>query len=557
MKISAPVKLTANYLAILTVSLTLSACSGSGDDDDDVTNGNDTLGTVDLGTVDTSDTNIDGDGTDNNNATATHNNSTAIPSDCGIITLPNNGQVCVSASEGNTLYSLTETGDVDFSAMLPDDAVLANTRVFSGSNLYVLNPTRENQGNWGVTAIDAGGNVQYTTVLSGNIASVETGFSIAPHFFLHVVDAAGESRIVQLDESTGAVGKTLNLAGQNIERVGSESFDGATFVSILSSGETTYRDSERLEPYQRGFTFSPESFEREFANLMNLTRANYLAQFIDVFNQTNAFADSTSANTTLPCAVGGTVEVLPQSSFFFTNDITRAYRYDNCILNDRTINGTIIYSSQTTPPAVNDDNTLIAESIEFNEVSITQLIDSQEQPGIVSNRASTVSARINNSLDIAGSGSTVETNKDVSTTVSSYVQSSAGVELVSISDANYQAKSYQLLHANPSSGAANLRESGSMTLVLSPELNISLNITEPLYYEISGAESQQPVISQAPESGLARVRSSDGSTLDVNATLSGVNMQNYLLVQAGNQTSVDGIWNIAPVSITRSLINLP
>lgn len=543
----------------------LSGCSGSGNDggenqDADTTNpsGIDSPGLDSPGTDSTSDNDpetsapIDGGGESDSNMELV-----SLPDDCGTITLPGGARFCISAEEDRSLYSLSETGNINFSTNLPDDVSLASTRIISGTNLYVLNPTAANLNNWVVTAIDAGGNVQFTVPAGGNIASVREGFSIAPFVFLHVISPAGESSIIQIDETTGEIGNSLNLAGQRIDRVGSESFDGATFISIQSNGETTYRDSQRLEPYARGFTLSPDTLQTEFSNLMNITRANYLGQFIDIFNQTNAFASTASARTTLPCSVSGTVEILPQSNFFFSNDITRAYSYNECILIDRTINGTVVYSALTTPAANPGNNTTeVTESLAFDGMTISRIIDNEEAAGTFNNEQFAVTASLNNIYSISDGGSIMEINRDVTTSVSRYSQSSANVELVVITDASHQNKTYQLLQ-DSADGVATARESGTMNLQNESGMTVSLQITEPFFYEASGSESQGQEISQAPVAGLARVRSSDGSALDVNANLASATMQNYLLNQAGMETSIDANWNISPINLRPSLIQLP
>ena len=559
----------AKVLALVALPVLLAACGGSSDNDEN-TSDDDLNDAVSASTI-TADS---ADSADGESAATVEDSSLTgapdantdssslialdVPANCGVITLPNSEQVCINATDGNNLFSLAEDGGINFAVMLPEDAVLANTRVISGSNLYALNPSSADRNNWLLTAIDAGGNVLYTSVVGRDIVTIETGFSIAPYLFLHTIDEAGESSIFQINEATGAIRNVLQLGGQNVERVGSQSFDGATFISIQSDGVTSYRDSERLEPYVRGFTFSPESFEQEFINLMNVARANYVGQFIDVFNRTNPFAATTSAGTTLPCVVSGTLEVLPQSSLLIDDNVTRAYHYDNCIINDKIINGTIIYSSQTTPPEIAGGNrTLVNETMEFRDVAVSRLIDNPGLQGTISSDLFTLSASLENSLILSGGGTTMEINKDLITTVSRYTQSSEGDELVSITDSSYEAKSYQLLNEDQSQGASNVRESGGMTLQLQPDLSITLLLTAPLFYEMEGTESQLPVIITAPLAGTVRIRSTDGSTLDVNANLAGVNMQNYLLTQAGEQTSVDSIWNVAPVNIQPSLVQLP
>ncbi len=557
------------FSAIVTATLVLSACGSSGSDGDTVQNDaslNNELNSdlsnelseesTDVMPADNAvDPAVSEDQDDNSSGNPVA--ATNLPEDCGIITIPNGARFCISAGDDRRLFSLNESGDVNFSTTLPENLSFTSTRIFSGTNLYVLNPTTNDSNNWVVTAIDAGGNLQFTSSLGNNIAGIENGFSIAPFLILHAISPAGESRIIQIDETTGAMGNTLNLAGQTIDRVGSESFDGATFISIVSNGQTTYRDSERLEPYARGFTLSPDTLQSEFANLMNITRANYLAQFIDIFNQTNALAGTTAARTTLPCAAGGTIEVLPQSSFFFSNDITRAYSYVDCVLIDRTINGTIIYQSLTTPPD-NPSNTIteISESLTFDGTSINRLLDNTELAGTFSNELFEVSATLTNEISVNDGGTIMEINRDVTTNVSRYSQSSANVELVTITDSTYQNKTNQLLQ-EAANGVASARESGSMNLQIESGLSISLEITEPLFYEVLGEQSQGEEVNSAPLAGLARVRSSDGSALDVNANLAGVDMQNYLLNQAGIETSIDGSWNVSPINIRPSLIQLP
>ena len=557
------------FSAIVTATLVLSACGSSGSDGDTVQNdaslnnelnselNNDLSNELSEESTDVMpadnavDPAVSEDQDDNSSGNPVA--ATNLPEDCGIITIPNGARFCISAGDDRRLFSLNESGDVNFSTTLPENLSFTSTRIFSGTNLYVLNPTTTDSNNWVVTAIDAGGNLQFTSSLGNNIAGIENGFSIAPFLILHAISPAGESRIIQIDETTGDTSNTLNLAGQSIDRVGSESFDGATFISIVSNGQTTYRDSERLEPYARGFTLSPDTLQSEFANLMNITRANYLAQFIDIFNQTNAFAGTTSARTTLPCAVGGTVEVLPESSFFFVNDITRAYSYVDCVLIDRTINGTIIYQSLTTP--LGNNVTEISESLSFDSTSISRLLDNTEVAGTFSNELFEVTATLNNEIRVNDGDTIIEINRDVTTNVNRYSQSSANVELVTITDSTYQNKTNQLLQAT--NGVASARESGSMNLQTESGLSISLEITEPLFYEVLGEQSQGEEVTAAPLAGLARVRSSDGSALDVNANLAGIDMQNYLLNQAGMETSIDGSWNVSPINIRPSLIELP
>jgi len=244
------------------------------------------------------------------------------------------------------------------------------------------------------------------------------------------------------------------------------------------------------------------------------------------------------------CPGAGSINLLPANSFVSNQQFTHAYEYTDCEINGLTVNGSLIhtYLELDTVSGSNGSETLSIENLVLSKPTAEPSATGEE-----TTEDKTLTAMVKNIFVFSGDDFKSERTIEVD----GYTHTYADTSVLSIASSNYT-RLIDTEQDGAPAGGYGLSETGAMRSV---DANATLNlvVSQPLTYLQSEAPAES--LSDAPLSGVLEINSSDRSTLTVDASRGGVNLQNYFLTQRGTEYTIDDTWPINPVDTTLRLLN--
>jgi len=280
---------------------------------------------------------------------------------------------------------------------------------------------------------------------------------------------------------------------------------------------------------------------------MNTLRGDYLLDFEAVLNATIAMFDAASEETKMMCADSGSVLLLPENSFVSESQFTRAFEYNDCEINGLVVNGSMQHSLFDIE-TLNGTNG--SETWDLENMSLSRELDVLDADGVPTIETKTVVGSVRNISVLNTDSLTSERILEVQ----NFSQTFAGDVIFSVNNASY---SRRMTNDSPNlpSGGFEVMEVGSVLIRNTNNIAIDIRTNQPFVYLNSGNLTEVEALNDPPIAGTINLLASDGSTLLIDASRGGVNLQNYLLTQRGTETTLDAIWTVAPVSTSISIFD--
>ena len=470
-----------------------------------------------------------------------------LPGDCVLADGDNGMQFCISEAAGSRLFAVNATGSLVFSSTLSDQGSNTDPLVLGGEGAFVVRQSATSPNNRILTSFDANGNELYEALLSGDLVTVVDGIVEGPNLFLHTKNSFGDSSILQIDSASGRQNSVLNFPGRVVGPLDIESFDGITALALELDGVTVFHDLNTLEPITRIFTLDPTNFQQAFSEQMNTLRGDYLFDFEAVLNATIAMFDATSEETEMMCAGDGSVVLLPENSFVSENQFTRAFQYNDCGINGLIVNGSMQHSlfDIETLNGVNG-----SETWELEGMSLSRELSTLDANGEPATETKTVIGSVRNVSVFNADDITSERIL----LIGRFAQTFAGDEIFSVTNASYS-RLMTTDSPNLPSGGFEVMEQGSLLVRGTNDVAVDINTNQPFVYLNSGTLTDVSELTDPPIAGTISLLASDGSTLTVDASRAGVNLQNYLLTQRGTESTIDAVWTVAPLSTSTGIFD--
>jgi len=470
-----------------------------------------------------------------------------LPGDCSLADGDNGMQFCISEAAGSRLFAVDENGTLVFSATLSDQGSNTDPMVIGGEGAFVVRQSATTTNNLILTSFDKNGNELYEALLSGDLITLVDGIVETPNLFLHTKNSFGDSSILQIDSASGRQNSVLNFPGRTVGPLDIVSFDGITALALVLDGVTFFHDLNTLEPVTRIFTLDPTNFQQAFSQQMNTLRGDYLLDFEAVLNATIAMFDAASEETKMMCTDSGSVLLLPENSFVSESQFTRAFEYNDCEINGLVVNGSMQHSLFNIE-TLNGTNG--SETWDLENMSLSRELDVLDADGVPTIETKTVVGSVRNISVLNTDSLTSERILEVQ----NFSQTFAGDVIFLVNNASY---SRRMTNDSPNlpSGGFEVMEVGSVLIRNTNNIAIDIRTNQPFVYLNSGNLTEVEALNDPPIAGTINLLASDGSTLLIDASRGGVNLQNYLLTQRGTETTLDAIWTVAPVSTSISIFD--
>ena len=471
-----------------------------------------------------------------------------LPGDCALADGDNGMRFCISEAAGSRLFAVDENDSLVFSATLSDQGSNTDPIVVGGDGgAFVVRQSVATSNNRILTSFDENGNELYEALLSGDLITVVDGIVESPNLFLHTTNSFGDSSILQIDSASGRQNSVLNLPGVTVGDIDVESFDGITALSIVMGGVTVFHDLNTLEPITRIFTLDPTNFQQAFSAQMNTLRGDYLFDFEAILNATIAMFEVGAEETEMMCPGDGSVVLLPENSFVSDTQFTRAFQYIDCGINGVVVNGEMKHSlfDIETLNGING-----SESWELENVSLSRDLDTVDENGEPMTETKTVIGSVRNISAL----NTDSTTSERILQISRFAQTFAGDEIFTVTNGDYS-RQITTESENLPSGGFQVTELGSVLVRGTNDVAVDIRTNQPFTYLNSGVLADFTELTDPPIAGTISLLASDGSTLMVDASRAGVNLQNYFLTQRGTETTLDAIWTVAPLSTSTGIFD--
>ena len=473
----------------------------------------------------------------------TTGNRVILPADCEVVTSSNGRGYCISASTGNRLFALNPDETLRWTAILPEGNGGSAPVVVPGDEVFLVRP--EDNGSAALTSLDTSGNIRYEALLTGDFNTVVEGAFEDPSLFLHVKNAAGNSRILQIDAATGRQNRVRDFAGHNLTDFAVEEFDGNRVLAVTLDGVINYLTQDDLNDFTRIFSLDPTNFGERFPVHMANLRGDYTGEFVSLLRSAVGLVDTNSTETEVACSAGGSINLLPENSFISDQQFTRAYEFTDCDIDGTVANGTLIQTLFEIDTTTGRNG---SESLQMDNLRLTKEVTSDE--GDVFDEERTLNATIRNVYVFNGEDLSAERVLEVN----NYSHTFDEANVLSVAAANHT-RVIDTQGEDSPAGGFRLTETGLMRSVNDQDGTVVVEITQPLVYLNSDAPTSVSTLDDAPLSGIVELQAIDTSTLTVDAGRAGVNQQNYTLTQRGTEITIDDIWTVAPVNTGLSILN--
>jgi len=180
---------------------------------------------------------------------------------------------------------------------------------------------------------------------------------------------------------------------------------------------------------------------------------------------------------------------------------------------------------------------------------LTRATDMVDDNGVPFDEDKVLSAMLSNVFVFSGDNFTSERSLETE----NYTQSFDGVPVLEIAGATYT-RLIDTAHPDVQGGGFRLEELGALRSQSDTSGTVGVNIEQPVVFLQSDALNTSVPVDDAPLSGFIALSASDTSTLEVDATRGGVNLQNYTLTQRGTEFTIDDMWTVDPVSTSLRLL---